>query len=309
MKKLAWLVVWLGMVTGATLAAGPEGPAKPAAPTDLPAAMEAQAAVRAAITREFNDRQDAVRKWFPTALDALQKEATTRGNLDGVLAVKNERARAERALTPAEMAALPEPLHGVRLKYDQVLAALATEQTAREAASLRDYLAALESLEKRTTQRGEIDNALKIREEIGSARIQWSQLETMKPPSVPAARASTPAPTLPVAAPMPPAPKGTPAPPPATVAATASSHPALIGTWHFTWTETRYETDFTFAADGTFKAKDGGPAGTWKVDGNQILMDAPDTAEKIIFLPINPQGTKVLDQRKNRNIKAVKLKP
>ena len=308
MKNLLWLIVGIGVLTGRAAAAGPEAPVKTAPPAELSAAVEAQAVARATIAKDLNGRREAVKKWFPTALDALEREATARGNLDGVLAVKEERGRADRPLTAAEMAKLPEPLHSVRLKYDQMLAALAAEQTAREAASVRDYITALGSLEKRTTQRGEIDNALKVREELGKARSELTQLDALKSPSTPPGQASTPAPVVGVAAPTP-APKAAPLATPPAVAQGAPSHPALIGTWHFTWTQTGYETNVTFAADGTFKPKDGGPAGTWKVSGNQIRMEAANTADKIIYLPINPKGTRAVDERKNREIKAVKLKP
>jgi hypothetical protein len=89
----------------------------------------------------------------------------------------------------------------------------------------------------------------------------------------------------------------------------ATSHPVLIGTWHFTWAETGWEADFTFAADGTFTTSNGGPDGKWKVEKGKIVLEAPNTAQKIMSLPINPSGTKVHDMRKDRDVKAVKLKP
>lgn len=106
----------------------------------------------------------------------------------------------------------------------------------------------------------------------------------------------------------PPALEGTPTPPPKIGGAATTSHPALIGTWHFTWVETGYEADFTFAADGTFTTQNGGPDGTWRVEKSKVLLEAPNTAQKIMSLPINPSGTKVFDARKSRNVKAVKQK-
>lgn len=287
--------------------------AKAADPAELPAAMEKQATARAAISTEFEGRLKLVKGWYTTSLDTLQQDATAKGNLDTLLGIKKERERAERALTAEEMAELKEPLLGLRGRYDQALETLATQQKAREATAVRDYVASLEALEKRITQRGDIDGALKVREEVGKARSEAAALETKRTAPDPQVAAVTPA--APGSQPVTASPGATPAPKPATPANSATaaksggatSHPALIGSWHFKWTETGFEQDFTFAADGTFSSG-GKDVGTWRVDGDKIIMDTPGGAPKTIFLPIKPSGTKVIDQRKNRNVEAVKLK-
>ena len=80
----------------------------------------------------------------------------------------------------------------------------------------------------------------------------------------------------------------------------------LQGTWHFRWPETGFNADFLFRADGTFLAVDTQREGTWKVVGGQILMEQPNLEKKQISLPIDPKGTKVHDDRKNRTIIALK---
>ena len=301
MKKLAIILVSVGMAMRVAGGAETEGAAKAEAPSALTAAVESQAAARAAIAKEFEQRKDAVRKWFPTALDALEKDATNRGSLDSVLAVKNERDRADRPLTPEELAKLPEPLRGIRLKYDQVMAAFVPEQRTRDAASIRDYIAKLDLLKKSTTQRGDIDGALKIKDEAEKARTELIAVESGKQlvASTPAAPSPEPAAAAPTAPAPAPAADASPAP--------AADNAALIGNWHFRWVETGYEADFTFSADGTFTQGGGGHDGKWHVDGNKIVMETAGGADKVISLPIDPTGTKVIDRRKNRNVNAVKL--
>jgi hypothetical protein len=101
------------------------------------------------------------------------------------------------------------------------------------------------------------------------------------------------------AGPQTPAPATGPGPTPADLT-------ALVGSWQFTWFETGYQADFTFAADGTYINNEKNLKGTWKVVGDKIIMEMPDRETETIYLPIQPSGTKVTDQRKNRNITAVK---
>ena len=321
MNKPVWSFAWIGLTICVALDLFSGGRAEAAAPVDLPAAVEQQAAARAVIAKEFVGRAGLVKGWYVTALDALQQDATTRGDLDRVIEVKKERERADRPLTPEELTALAEPIRGLRLKYDQALATLANQQKMREAASIREYVGTLESLEKRLTQRSDVDSALKVRQEASEAKGQATALEISAKASVANAPTEVPGATAPLAqqpflpprttppllvpAPAKPA---TPATPARSGGPTGSSHPALVGSWHFKWIETGYEWDYTFAADGTFHDTKGSATGTWKVAGDRITMESPGIPSKTIYLPIKPSGTKVIDQRKNRTIQAVKLK-
>jgi hypothetical protein len=81
----------------------------------------------------------------------------------------------------------------------------------------------------------------------------------------------------------------------------------LVGKWHFHWTETGFDSDFQFKADGTFTWNPGGN-GTWTVADDKIVLEVSGQAAKTMQLPLDPAGTKVHDQRKNRNVVAVKTK-
>jgi hypothetical protein len=181
------------------------------APADLPAASQRQATAREAIARQADEAETALRKWYDSALDAVQKDAQAKGDLDRVLAVKQEHERAGRDLTPEEKGALPPVMKSVRDQYDQARTQRANQNKANVTASLRAYLAALETLEKSLTQKADIDGALAVRKERTAVGEQLSAIQTAvatappvaPPPPVtppPAVGAATPAPATPPAA-------------------------------------------------------------------------------------------------------------
>jgi hypothetical protein len=306
---------------------GAGGGAVVQAPAELQKAIEQHTAAMNGIAAEVKARTEAVKKWYPTALEALEKDAMARGDLDGVLAAKRERERIGRPLTPEEMATQPAAFRAVRQKYDAALEGLATQEKTRELTCVRDYVAALEGMQRRLTMRDEIAAAVKVKEEATRAFGQQTELEVevrqRTVPSAPALVAATPAPALPpsraTAAQLPAAPTGTTPP-----AAKAPSTPvfgsimstktnsvakALEGAWYFKW-DSGYDADYTFSADGTFKGSQrGGPDGTWRVVGQTVLMEAPPNENKTIHLPIKPDGTKITDSRKGRTIMATKKGP
>lgn len=132
-------------------------------PEDLQSAVDAQAAEREAIQTKAGEGAAALRKWYESALDALKKDAGSKGNLDGVIAAEAERGRMDRELTGDEMGKLPPTSLAVRKQFDQARANQAAQLQAALTASLRNYVATLEGLEKRLTQKEDIDGALVIR--------------------------------------------------------------------------------------------------------------------------------------------------
>jgi hypothetical protein len=105
---------------------------------------------------------------------------------------------------------LPPASLQVRNQFDQARAAQAAQEKAGHSALLRGYVATLETLEKRLTQKGEIDGALATRKERSAAAQQLSTatplpgnvaaLESPKPATTPAAPRTTAA-TPPAATP------------------------------------------------------------------------------------------------------------
>ena len=178
----------------------------PALQAELKASSDRLAVSRAAINQQRNDRITATKAWYTTSLDKLQRDATARGDLDGVLAVKAEGQRLDRELTPEEKIALPEWLRAARGTYERALAQIADQLTVNEIAALRAHGAELDGLQKRITQAGDIDNALKVKQERALLADQIVELEkTRKPvaaaaPTAPAVKLEKPAsPIAPIA--------------------------------------------------------------------------------------------------------------
>jgi hypothetical protein len=182
--------------------------APPAPPEDLPAAIQRQVAARETLKAQAEEAQAALRKWYEGALDLLKKDSATKGDLDAVIATDTERGRMERDLTPEEKAALPKLLRDVRGQYDQARAQQADRQKAAVGASLREYMATLEGLEKRFTQKLDLDAAIAVRKERAAAGAELSGA----PATAPATATPAPAPPQPAGAVLPPAGSGKAAP-------------------------------------------------------------------------------------------------
>ncbi len=161
-------------------------------PETLPNAIQQQAAGQEALARQESDAAGALRKWYESALDAIKKDATGRGDLNSVLAADQERDRLDRDLTPEEKAKLPPGMRKVRDQYDQARVQRANQQRAKLAASLRAYLTTLEGLEKRFTQDSDIQRALASRDERTKAEETLKALTPAAVPAAPAPAATTP---------------------------------------------------------------------------------------------------------------------
>jgi hypothetical protein len=198
------VVALLGGAVATTIAA--EQPVAGAGDT-VAAAIQRQVASGEALRAQMLEAQDALRKWYGAALEAVKKDAMSRGQLDGVLAADQERDRLDRDLTPEEESKLPAVARTVRKQYDQAREKLAAQQKAAQTASLREYAVTLDTLEKRLTQKGDIDGALAARKERGAAQEQLAALETNRPPA-PAAATPPAAAKPPVAAASSPPPAG-----------------------------------------------------------------------------------------------------
>ncbi len=168
-------------------------------PETLPLAMQQQVAAQQGLSRQQSEANATLRKWYESALDAIRKDATGKGDLNSVLATDQERDRLDRDLTPEEKSKLSPPMRKVRDQYDQALVQTASQQKAKLAASLRAYITTLELLEKRFTQDSNIERALASRDERTKAE---EELKALVPAAVPAGGA--PAASTPLAANQPP---------------------------------------------------------------------------------------------------------
>ena len=245
------------------------GAASPAVapPEDLPAAIQRQTAAREALSAQGVEAQAVLRKWYESALDAVRKDATGKGDLDTVLATDQEGERKDRDLTPEEKTKLPKVLRTVRDQYDLAFAQRTNQLKLNVLASIRGYIATLEVLEKDLTRKGSIEDALAVRNERESAA---AELNTLAPASA-AATASLPAPAAPEAAVPPP----TKTPPPSMNPVGKEARPVTLQdallNYRWSWVGRRNETDvfMTFKPDGTVSHR--GMTGTWKIMGSDKL--------------------------------------
>jgi hypothetical protein len=106
----------------------------------------------------------------------------------------------ERDLTPEEKAKLPPALRPVRAQLDQARLQRAAQQRAAGTAALKAYLASLEALEKRLTQKLDLEGAIAVRKERAAAAELLSAGEP-----APAPAPVNPALPPPAATPRPPA--------------------------------------------------------------------------------------------------------
>jgi hypothetical protein len=174
----------------------------PPPPEDLPTAVQRQLESREAIQKKADEAQAALRAWYQAALDAVKKDALSKGDLDGVVAADTERDRTERDLTEQEKNSLPKVSRAVRDKYDEARALQAKQFNGAVTASLQAYAAALESLEKRLTQQGKLEDAI-------ATRVERSKVSGL----LAGGGARAPAPEA-APRPGPPSPAATPAPKP-----------------------------------------------------------------------------------------------
>ena len=144
-------------------------PANPvAAGADLDAYRTQYSQSLATLRAERETKYARVRASYVAALERLQKDVTTRGDLDGALAVKAERERIAAAQEPKadERKAMPPALAAVRMRYEQELQPILADNARQEEALGKRYAAALQELQMRYTQRNELEKALAVKSEL-----------------------------------------------------------------------------------------------------------------------------------------------
>ena len=159
----------------------PTAPA--AAGADLDAYRTQYSQSLAALRAERETKYARVRASYVAALERLQKDVTTRGDLDGALAIKAEHERIAAAQEPNadERKAMPPALAAVRMRYDQELQPILAENARQEEALGKRYAVALQELQMRYTQRNELEKALAVKGELTALAAKGSAAPAVPP--------------------------------------------------------------------------------------------------------------------------------
>ncbi|HEV7403222.1 MAG TPA: hypothetical protein VGO11_09860 [Chthoniobacteraceae bacterium] len=233
--------------------------------------------------------------WYLGSLDKVFADRTQAGDLDGSVAAKAERERvtAHGETSAEEIQKMPAALRTVRTAYDASRKKIGEEVAKRTGAANQKHLADLDALQKRLTQKNQIDEAIAVKAEkerftaalAGGATVAAAAPAKVETPAAPAVAAE---------------------PKPVSTGPTASeAMTALLGRWRLTnpsngWSGTR-----TFNKDGTFETESN-TKGKWELDGDKVVMhyDSGGNADQML-LPLDPKDTKVKISR-GRIIGAVK---
>ncbi len=121
----------------------------------------------ATITTARETRTEPVRRSYAAELERLQREITSSGDLDGALQVKAERERlaSNHEPTATERKAMAPALANLRARYEKDLEPIVTLIRNAEDQQKRDYLAALDRLQRQFTTQNQIEKATLVRTE------------------------------------------------------------------------------------------------------------------------------------------------
>jgi hypothetical protein len=104
---------------------------------------------------------------YLSALDQLQGQKAAAGDIDGVVAIKEERDRVANREQPtaAQLQAMSQPVRKLRATYETDTKKAADQAVLRNDLARRTYLANLEALQKRLNATGEIEQGLLVKAE------------------------------------------------------------------------------------------------------------------------------------------------
>jgi len=121
----------------------------------------------AAITNARDTRTDPIRHSYAGELERLQREITSSGDLDGALQVKAERERltSNQEPTATERQAMAPALANLRTRYEKELEPIVTAIRNAEDQQKRDYLAALDRLQRQFTTQNQLAKATLVHTE------------------------------------------------------------------------------------------------------------------------------------------------
>ena len=267
---------------------------------------------QAAFKRDVADAHEAevnkLKLQYLNLLDEAVAKASKASDLDGAVALRGEQKRfSDTQFFPeTDEAGDAALVKQVRTTLRALLAQAEKNHAARAKALLAKYDAFLADAQIQLTKVQRLDDAVLLKKQREQVAAAWGV-----PAAGTADNATAPTTVVPPARTQPAVPRKVvatkPASAPIKVAAKTDIIKALVGKWHFHWTETGFDADFEFKADGTFIWTPGGK-GTWTVTDDKIVLEVSNQQPKTMQLPLDPAGTKVHDQRKNRNVVAVKNK-
>ena len=308
------------LVTG--IAAAQEPPA-PAPAAEAPAAQpqsEMQKWIattdegwQAVFKRDVTDLHltalEKLKQHYVAALDAAVTKASSAGDLDGALALREEEKRfAGTNLLPEQDEATDgATVKQIRAAVRALIAKLEKDTAARTKALHAKYDQVLADAQSRLTQAQRLDDALLVKKQREQVAAAW--VTPLAGGGVvftpPAAQPNTPPPKSPQTAPaqVPPAPAMDPKIP-------ADIAKVLVGTWRWSWVDHTWSAHRTFRADGTFTAIDPGKPdliGHWEIGDDKITLNHPNGTKEQLILPLRANGTKGIGAR-NREMKAEKGK-
>ena len=104
---------------------------------------------------------------YLSGLDQLQGQKAAAGDIDGVVALKQERDRVTNHAQPtaADLQAMSAPVRKLRATYEADTRKAADEAVRRDKLARSSYLANLEALQKRMNAAGEIEQGLLVKAE------------------------------------------------------------------------------------------------------------------------------------------------
>ena len=146
---------------------------------------------QAALNRDVTDVHAAELKnlaqHYTTSLEAAIRKASTAGDLDDVLALRNEQTRFAKSNVFPELDLDTEAasVKQIRAVIRTQLAKLEKDNSARTKALLAKYDQALEKAQVQLTQRGRIDDALLVKSKRNEVAVAWvSQIVPEAPESI-----------------------------------------------------------------------------------------------------------------------------
>jgi hypothetical protein len=184
---------WVGLILMSTLWLKPVGGAEPLATrpaTEIPELLKLQQQFAQQLGRQAAEREDrltALGRQYDQVLGEIEKAQQSRGDLEGVLAVRAERERVAKGepTTPTQLKSLPAAARQKRAFYDQHHARIIREQETRSDQAARSFAKDLEGLQSRLTQQGDIASALTVRQAreaaLAGVSNQPSLIENLAP--------------------------------------------------------------------------------------------------------------------------------
>ncbi|OGV65425.1 MAG: hypothetical protein A2283_18045 [Lentisphaerae bacterium RIFOXYA12_FULL_48_11] len=111
---------------------------------------------------------------YAKQLKDLEQSLTSKGDLEGILAVRKEKSRFSQTtnLTTAVIVPAPDELKNLQLKNVSLFSSLQTEKETAAVKLKSVYLEKLEELKKALTQNLKISEAVKVKEEINKVNSQ-----------------------------------------------------------------------------------------------------------------------------------------